>query len=88
MTAKTAEQIETELKELTASKKELESKIASLNQDLFKIKSDEEKDRQISKIAGTKMLINQKESITRSIIFVSISKQSIQLHSASCDVTE
>lgn len=46
MTAKTAEQIETELKELTASKKELESKIASLNQDLFKIKSDEEKDRQ------------------------------------------
>ena len=58
MTAKTAEQIETELKELTASKKELESKIASLNQDLFKIKSDEEKDRQISKIAGTKMLIN------------------------------
>ena len=43
MTAKTAEQIETELKELTTSKKELESKIASLNQDLFKIKSDEEK---------------------------------------------
>lgn len=46
MTSKTAEQIESELKELKESKRDLESKIASLNHDLFKIKSDEEKDRQ------------------------------------------
>ena len=46
MTNKTAEQIESELKELKESKRDLESKIASLNHDLFKIKSDEEKDRQ------------------------------------------
>lgn len=46
MTAKTAEQIETELKELKGSKKDLESKIASLNRELSQIKSNAEKDRQ------------------------------------------
>lgn len=46
MTAKTAEQIKTELKELTASKKELESKITSLNHELYQIKSNAEKERQ------------------------------------------
>ena len=46
MTDKTAEQIKTELKELTASKKELESKITSLNHELYQIKSNAEKDRQ------------------------------------------
>lgn len=46
MTSKTAEQIETELKELSESKKELESKISSLNRELCQIKSKEENDRQ------------------------------------------
>lgn len=46
MTAKTVKQIETELKELKCSKKDLESKIASLNRELSQIKSNAEKDRQ------------------------------------------
>ena len=46
MTAKTAEQIEAELNELTSSKKELESKIASLNHELFQINSNARRDRQ------------------------------------------
>lgn len=46
MTAKTAERIEAELNELAASKKELESKIASLNHELFQINSNAERDRQ------------------------------------------
>lgn len=45
MAAKTAEQIAQELKELTASKEEIESKISSLNHELFKISSAEERDR-------------------------------------------
>lgn len=45
MATKTAEQIAQELKELTASKKELESKISSLNHELFKISSAEKRDR-------------------------------------------
>lgn len=46
MTIKTAEQIEAELNELTASKEELESKISSLNHELFQINSNAERDRQ------------------------------------------
>ena len=46
MTTKTAEQIEAELNELTASKKELESKITSLNHELFQINSNAKRDRQ------------------------------------------
>ena len=46
MTENHKNQIELELEELTRSKQSIESKIASLNHELFKIKSAEEDDRQ------------------------------------------
>ena len=45
MTENHKNQIELELEELTRSKQSIESKIASLNHELFKIKSAEENDR-------------------------------------------
>lgn len=46
MTAKTTEQIQKELEALRASKTEIESKISSLNQQLSRLRFDEENDRQ------------------------------------------
>lgn len=60
MTTRTAEQIEKELKELTASKKELESKITSLNHELYQIRSNQIKKLLVKtmRIDGMKILIN------------------------------